>query len=119
MSALPLILALVLAAVTVVGYVLVLIGMRQEDRCMSLGEVPPSRTAGLARRVTGCHVHDTRRTCAPPPTALDVHHRVTMHIVRHSQISMAISVHTQIPSPETLKALGRLNASLNGEGRIS
>ncbi|MFI7043302.1 hypothetical protein [Streptosporangium sandarakinum] len=56
MSALPLIVALILAATVLVGYTLVLIGMRQEDRCMSLGKVPPSRTAGLARRVTGCHV---------------------------------------------------------------
>ncbi|MGW0058374.1 hypothetical protein ACWDTT_00400 [Streptosporangium sandarakinum] len=56
MSAIPLIIALVLAAAVLIGYALVLIGMRQEDRCMSLGKVPLSRTAGLARRVTGCHV---------------------------------------------------------------
>ncbi|MGW4662250.1 hypothetical protein [Streptosporangium sandarakinum] len=56
MSALPLIVALVFGATVLVGYALVLIGMRQEDRRMSLGKVPPSRTAGLARRVTGCHV---------------------------------------------------------------
>ncbi|GAA3077483.1 hypothetical protein [Streptosporangium carneum] len=52
----PLIVGLVLGAVVVVGYVVVLVGMRQEDRRMQLGAAPPSRAAGLARRVTGCHV---------------------------------------------------------------
>ncbi|MFF0243303.1 hypothetical protein ACWEU6_26875 [Streptosporangium sandarakinum] len=113
MSALPLIVALVLGATVLVGYALVLIGMRQEDRCMSLGEAPPSRTAGLARRVTGCHVHDTRHACTSLPTALDVHPRVAMRILRHSQVSMTMNVYTQIPSPETRKALDRSNRSLD------
>ena len=52
----PLIIGLVLGVAVVIGYVLVLVGMRQEDRRMRLGEAPPSRAAGLARRVTGCHV---------------------------------------------------------------
>ncbi|MFI6324619.1 hypothetical protein ACIBG8_44335 [Nonomuraea sp. NPDC050556] len=42
-------------------------------------------------------VHDTRCTCASLLAALDVHSRV----------------YTQIPSPETRKALDRLNQSLN------
>ncbi|MFI6508045.1 hypothetical protein ACIBCT_10610 [Streptosporangium sp. NPDC050855] len=56
MSAIPLIVALVLTTVVVVGYTLVLIGMRKEDRCMSLRTAAPTRSAVLARRVTGCHV---------------------------------------------------------------
>ncbi|ACZ91311.1 hypothetical protein [Streptosporangium roseum] len=56
MTAIPLIIGLVLSVTVAVGYVLVLIGMRQEDRRMRLGDIPPSRAAGLARRVTGCHV---------------------------------------------------------------
>ncbi|WP_197048709.1 hypothetical protein [Streptosporangium roseum] len=56
MTAIPLIIALVFGTAVVVGYVLVLVGMRQEDRRMRLGDLPPSRAAGLARRVTGCHV---------------------------------------------------------------
>ncbi|MFI7535808.1 hypothetical protein [Streptosporangium sp. NPDC049376] len=52
----PLIIGLVLGAAVFVGYVVVLVGMRQEDRRMQLGEAPPSRAAALARRVTGCHV---------------------------------------------------------------
>ncbi|MFI7058821.1 hypothetical protein ACWDOR_39780 [Streptosporangium canum] len=56
MTAIPLIIGLVLSVTVAVGYVLVLVGMRQEDRRMRLGDVPPSRAAGLARRVTGCHM---------------------------------------------------------------
>ncbi|MGV9770827.1 hypothetical protein [Streptosporangium sp. NPDC003464] len=56
MTAIPLIIGLMLGATVLVGYVLVLVGMRQEDRRMRLADVPPSRVAGLARRVTGCHI---------------------------------------------------------------
>ena len=56
MTAIPLIIGLVLGVAVFVGYVFILIGMRQEDRRMRLGDAPPSRAAGLARRVTGCHV---------------------------------------------------------------
>ncbi|MET8336969.1 hypothetical protein ABZV14_26105 [Streptosporangium canum] len=56
MTAIPLIIALVLSIAVAAGYVLVLVGMRQEDRRMRLADVPPSRAAGLARRVTGCRV---------------------------------------------------------------
>ncbi|MEU0483289.1 site-specific integrase [Streptosporangium sp. NPDC006013] len=68
------------------------------------------RNAGVLR----IRVHDTRHTCASLLAALDVHPRVAMRILRHSQISMTMDVYTQIPSPETRKALDRLNASLNG-----
>ncbi len=58
-------------------------------------------------------VHDTRHTCASLLAALDVHPRVAMRILRHSQISMTMDVYTQIPTPETRAALGRLNRSLD------
>jgi integrase len=45
--------------------------------------------------------------------ALDVHPRVAMHILRHSQVSVTMNVYTQIPSPETRKVLNRLNAGLD------
>ncbi len=61
-------------------------------------------------------VHDTRHTCASLLAALDVHPRVAMRVLRHSQISMTMDVYTQIPSPETRKALDRLNSQLNGDG---
>lgn len=46
-------------------------------------------------------VHDTR-------ASLDVHPRGAMQILSHSQISVTMNVYTQIPSPETRKALDRL-----------
>ncbi|WP_406675552.1 tyrosine-type recombinase/integrase [Nonomuraea sp. N2-4H] len=67
------------------------------------------RRAGVPR----IRVHDTRHTWASLLAALDVHPRVAMRILRHSQISMTIDVYTQIPSPETRKALDRLNRSLD------
>ncbi|GII94707.1 site-specific integrase [Sinosporangium siamense] len=57
-------------------------------------------------------VHDTRHTCASLLAALDVHPRVAMRILRHSQISVTMNVYTQIPAPETRKALDRLNQSI-------
>ncbi|MEV8639318.1 site-specific integrase [Streptosporangium sp. NPDC051023] len=61
-------------------------------------------------------VHDTRHTCASLLAALDVHPRVAMRVLRHSQISMTMDVYTQVPTPETRKALDRLNQSLNVPG---
>ncbi|GIH91259.1 tyrosine recombinase XerC [Planobispora siamensis] len=66
------------------------------------------RKAGVPR----IRVHDTRHTCASLLAALDVHPRVAMRILRHSQISMTMNVYTQISSPETRKALGRLAQTL-------
>ncbi|MEU0572811.1 tyrosine-type recombinase/integrase [Nonomuraea sp. NPDC005983] len=69
------------------------------------------RRAGVPR----IRVHDTRHTYASLLAALDVHPRVAMRILRHSQISMTMDVYTQIPSPETRKALDRLNERLTAE----
>ncbi len=66
------------------------------------------RNAGVPR----IRVHDTRRTCASLLAALDVHPRVAMRILRHSQIAVTMNVYTQVPSPETRKALKRLNKRL-------
>ncbi|GAA1015935.1 hypothetical protein Aple_010980 [Acrocarpospora pleiomorpha] len=58
-------------------------------------------------------VHDTRHTCASLLAALDVHPRVAMRILRHSQISVTMGVYTQIASPETRRALEPLNQSID------
>ncbi|MER7209961.1 tyrosine-type recombinase/integrase [Streptosporangium sp. NPDC000239] len=68
----------------------------------------------LRASVPTIRVHDTRHTCASLLAALDVHPRVAMRVLRHSQISMTMGVYTQIPSPETRKALDRLNQRLDG-----
>nr|WP_055504398.1 tyrosine-type recombinase/integrase [Nonomuraea pusilla] len=70
------------------------------------------RRAGVPR----IRVHDTRHTSASLPAALDVHPRLAMCILRHSEISMTMDVYTQIPNPETRKALDRLNQSLDHPG---
>lgn len=60
-------------------------------------------------------VHDTRHTCASLLAALDVHPRVAIRTLRHSQSSVTMNVYTQVPSPETRKALDRLGQSLDGQ----
>jgi integrase len=59
-------------------------------------------------------VHDTRRTCASLLVALDVHPRVAMQILRHSQISMTMEVYSEVPSAKTRNALRRLGRKLDG-----
>jgi integrase len=49
---------------------------------------------------------DTRHTCASLLAALDVHPRVAMRILRHSQISVTMNVYTQIPTPENAQGAG-------------
>ncbi len=58
MSWLPLILAGVLAVVILICFVVVLVGMRQEDHRRYLPESAPTASAGFARRVVGCHVRE-------------------------------------------------------------
>ncbi|HEX2772832.1 MAG TPA: site-specific integrase, partial [Micromonosporaceae bacterium] len=58
-------------------------------------------------------VHTTRRTCASLLVALDVHPRVAMQILRHSQIAVTMNVYSEAPSKATQKALKRLGRQLN------
>ncbi|WP_207232264.1 hypothetical protein [Micromonospora kangleipakensis] len=51
-------------------------------------------------------MHTTRRTCASLPVALDVHHRVTMQILRHSQIAVTMNIYSEAPSEATRRHLG-------------
>jgi len=53
-------------------------------------------------------VHTTRRTCATLLVALDVHPRVTMQILRHSQIAVTMNIYAQVASEATETALTRL-----------
>jgi integrase len=68
-------------------------------RCQAAG-VPPST------------VHATRRTCASLLVALDVHPRVAMQILRHSQIAVTMNVYSEVSSTETREALRRLGGQL-------
>ncbi|WP_263579391.1 site-specific integrase [Streptomyces sp. PSKA30] len=59
-------------------------------------------------------VHDTRHTCASLLAALDVHPRIAMQILRHSEIAVTMEVYTPVPSAETRKALRKLGNALGG-----
>lgn len=60
-------------------------------------------------------VHAARRTCASLLVALDVHPRVAMAILRHSQIAVTMDIYSQVSSASTREALRRLGSQL-GEG---
>lgn len=60
-------------------------------------------------------VHATRRTCASLLAALDVHPRVAMQILRHSQIAVTMNVYSEVPTEATRRALHRMGDQL-GEG---
>lgn len=68
--------------------------------------------ACLRAEVRKVHVHATRKTCASLLVALDVHPRVAMQILRHSQISVTMNVYSEVSSEETRKALRRLGDHL-------
>src|SRR5690606_36868821 len=77
--------------------------------------VDPSRS--YARRfdarcakagVRRIEVHTTRKTCATLLAALDVHPRVAMRILRHSQIKLTMDLYTQVHDDATVNALKKL-----------
>lgn len=57
-------------------------------------------------------VHTIRKTCASLLVALDVHPRVAMQILRHSQISVTMNVYSEASSDSTRYALKRLSDQL-------
>jgi integrase len=57
-------------------------------------------------------VHGTRGTCATLLAALDVHPRIAMRILRHSQISVTMEVYTDATDEATADALRRLGGTL-------
>ena len=64
--------------------------------------------------VRSIRVHDTRRTCASLWVALDLHPRVAMQILRHSQIAVTMKIYSEVPSSATREALRRLGETLAG-----
>jgi integrase len=61
------------------------------------------------RRIT---VHGTRGTCATLLAALDVHPRVAMRILRHSQIKVTMEIYTEATDDATRDALKKLGKAL-------
>jgi integrase len=60
-------------------------------------------------------VHATRKTCASLLVALDVHPRVAMQVLRHSQISVTMNIYSEVSSDATRRALKRLGKRLDTE----
>jgi integrase len=58
-------------------------------------------------KVRKVHAHATRKTCASLLVALDVHPRVVMQTLRHSQILVTMDIYSKVSSEEARKALKR------------
>ncbi len=63
------------------------------------------------RRIT---VHGTRGTCATLLAALNVHPRVAVRVLRHSNIKMTMEVYTDATDDATCEALRMLGGALDG-----
>ncbi|WP_214416637.1 site-specific integrase [Sphaerisporangium fuscum] len=57
-------------------------------------------------------VHATRKTGASLLVALDVHPRIAMQILRHSQIAVPMNIYSEVSSEATRKALKKLGEQL-------
>ncbi len=57
-------------------------------------------------------VHSARRTCASLLVAMDVHPRVAMAILRHSQIAVTMDIYAQVSTESTRSALLQLGSAL-------
>jgi integrase len=68
------------------------------------------RRYGL-RRITP---HDARRTCGSVLADLDVHPRVAMQILRHSDFKITMEIYTKVSSKQTREALKRLGDRMSG-----
>ena len=64
-----------------------------------------------AARVPSNTVHGTRKTCASPLAAIDVHPRVAMRILRHSKIGITMEIYAEVPSQATRDALRKFGDS--------
>lgn len=84
-------------------------GMPVDPRNFHRAFKASARAAGV-REVP---VHATRRTCASLLVALDVHPRVAMQILRHSQIAVTMNVYAEVTSASSRQALGRLDEALS------
>ncbi len=58
-------------------------------------------------------MHATRRTCGSSLAALDVHPRVAMQILRHSHITVTMTMCAEVTWASSRKALGRLDEALS------
>ncbi|MFE0314684.1 site-specific integrase [Streptomyces albogriseolus] len=76
-----------------------------------------SSTAAASAPASDASAHDTRHTCASLLVALDVHPRIAMQILRHSEIAVTMEVYTRVPSADTRRALRKLGEALGGRSQ--
>ena len=62
-------------------------------------------------------VHSTRRTCASLLVAVNVHPRVAMAILRHSQIAVTMDIYSRVPSERIRQVLLQLGSALGDDPR--
>ncbi|WP_174537379.1 tyrosine-type recombinase/integrase [Micromonospora chalcea] len=67
-------------------------------RVVPLAELDPSVPG---ESLASFSVHTTRHTCATLLVALDVHPRIMMRILRHSQIAETMNIYAQLASEAT------------------
>lgn len=72
------------------------------------------KARAVAAGVPEVALHSTRKACASLLVALDVHPRVAMAILRHSQIAVTMDIYSQVASASTTEALRRLSEQLDG-----
>ena len=82
------------------------VGTAIDPRNFHRAFVARCRTAGVP--VTP--VHAARKACASLLVALDVHPRVVMQILRHSQIAVTMDVYSRVTSESTRTAVRRLGS---------
>ena len=69
-------------------------------------------TACDRAKVRRVPVHVCRKTCASLLVALDVHPRVVMQILRHSQIAVTMDIYSEVSTAATRRALRKLAEQL-------
>ena len=58
-------------------------------------------------------MHGARKSCGSMLAALDVHPRVAMQILRHSESAITMEIYTEVPSAATRAALKKLGRWLD------
>ena len=58
-------------------------------------------------------MYGTRKTCGSLLAMLEVHPRVAMQILRHSEIALTMEIYTEVPSADTHAALKKLGQWLD------
>ena len=67
---------------------------------------------GLAGGLSGCGIDDLRHSCATILTALGVHPRVVMEMLRHSQIGITMDTYAHVAPLLQRDAADALEAAL-------